>query len=71
MKPSELQEKWKLTNAQLAAALGKTEETVKAYKARVTARSYRNPPLSVCILCRSLDKEWSLSGQPMIQLITA
>ncbi|HEY9798825.1 MAG TPA: hypothetical protein V6D25_00585 [Leptolyngbyaceae cyanobacterium] len=71
MEPSELQKKWKLSNAQLAAALGKTEETVKAYKARKTARSHRTPPQSVLIMCKLLDDQWQATGIPQIFFLTA
>ncbi|MBD2364516.1 hypothetical protein H6G36_25640 [Anabaena minutissima FACHB-250] len=70
MQPSELQQKWNLTNAQLAVALGKTEETVKAYKARKSARSHRNPPQSVLITCRLLDIQWQATGTPEIFFFT-
>lgn len=68
MHPSELQAKWSLTNSQLAAALGKSEETIKAYKADKRARSYRNVPESVRILCKSLDNNWQQNGKAEIYL---
>lgn len=69
MHPIELQQKWNLSNTQLALVLGKTEETVKSYKARETARSYRKPTHSTIILCSLIDKEWERVGTAQIQLI--
>lgn len=71
MHPRELQEKWNLSNTEMAIALGKTEETIKAYRARKTARSHRNPPQSTIFLCQLLDKEWERAGTAQIQLMAA
>jgi hypothetical protein len=62
MHPLELQAKWRLSNSQLACALGKSEKTVKAYKASPNARSHRRVPDSVRILCKSLDDNWQQKG---------
>jgi DNA-binding CsgD family transcriptional regulator len=71
MTPLELQIKWQLTNSQIAAALGKSEETIKSYKASAKARSHRNVPESVRILCKSLDRNWEGQGKAEIYLCTA
>lgn len=68
MQPLDLQIKWNLTNSQLAAALGKSEETIKAYKASSKARSYRRTPESVKILCKLLDANWQQQGKAEIYL---
>ncbi|MFM6344561.1 MAG: hypothetical protein ACKPFK_05355, partial [Dolichospermum sp.] len=62
MTPKELRDKWKLTNYQLACAIGRTEQTVKQDRAREGTESHRKPPLSIKILCSQLDKDWSRTG---------
>jgi hypothetical protein len=62
MSPHELQVRWNLTNVELAAALGKTEETIKAYLARSETKSFRRAPYSTQLLCRRLHENWLISG---------
>ena len=62
--PYELREKWRLTNYQLARALGREEQTIKSYMAREGTNSHRKPSLTVLMLCDARDKEWSLNGVP-------
>ncbi|MBW4478635.1 MAG: hypothetical protein KME54_17685 [Tolypothrix brevis GSE-NOS-MK-07-07A] len=71
MTPIELQIKWNLSNTELAIAIRKTEETIKAYKVRKSARSHRNPPQSTILLCELLDKEWEAAGTAQIRLVAA
>lgn len=68
MTPKELRDKWNLTNTQLAIALGKAEKTIKAYMCRQDTKTYRNPPLSVRLMCLQLDKQWELEGVQFIFL---
>lgn len=69
MTPQELQNRWNLSNTQLAVVLGKTEGTISKYKVRPTSKSYRNPPETVIRLCIQLDKDWARCGFANIQLI--
>lgn len=71
MHPVELRQKWNLTNYQLAAALGKTEQTIKQYAARPGTKAYRNAPLSVLILCNELNSKWEQQGSPNLVFIAA
>jgi hypothetical protein len=68
MTPIELQRKWELSNSQLAAALGKSEKTIEAYKAAPNKRSHRNVPTGVQILCTSLNMVWETKGKAEIFL---
>lgn len=68
MHPKELQNQWNLSNAQLAAALGKSEETIKAYKAQPSAKSYRNAPRTTCYLCDRLNADWTREKAAIIYL---
>jgi hypothetical protein len=71
MHPLELRNKWNLTNYQLAAAIGKTEQTIKQYAARTETKAHRHPPLCVFLLCSELDSKWQQQGAPNLVFIAA
>ncbi|MCC5616617.1 hypothetical protein LC605_16365 [Nostoc sp. CHAB 5836] len=71
MHPLELRNKWNLTNYQLAAAIGKTEQTIKQYASRTGTKAHRQPPLCVFLLCSELDSKWQQQGCPSLVFVAA
>lgn len=57
--PIALQEKWNLSDEELAIALGKSSKTIRSYKVRTEANCYRKPPVTVNLFCVCLDKLWT------------
>jgi hypothetical protein len=65
MNPIEFKNKWKLTYAELAVALGYTSDrTVRSWELTGTLRREPQPP--VWVVCHLLDEKWLQQGKSVI-----
>ena len=62
----EFKEKYNLTYADLAVALGKSEQTVKSYCFDKSSKNKRTPPPSVLVQIKTVDRFWSTTGTRVV-----